>query len=212
MLCRVGETQGVFQRPIMPVPPLQFRVELQSLRSPHSRIPELMRATMHSLPTTPYAIVVLDVIRCNGRTMRSCETRASDTYLVFIVSQPELVIGGYGTAYEVLEHRLMAGIWGLNKHTTCRKLVKQGAKVVFYTAGEGRLSRHFVATADVLASPMAFSDSDLPRYTRIEDWFFDIPAELVQLSNIRWLEAPVSVYALKSQMKFFKNRNAIQPA
>ena len=163
---------------------------------------------MPGLPITTYSVVVRDVIRYNGRTMRSAQIPASDTYLIFIATQPELAIGGYGTAYEVLQHRLMSRIWGLNKHTTCRTLVKPGVRVIFYAAGNGRLSRHFVATADVLESPVAFSRVDLPKYTKVDDWLFDVPAQVVQLGDIRWLEAPVSVYSLMSQMNFLRNRKA----
>ena len=149
---------------------------------------------------------IIGTLRYNGQSVGDSETQGSESHLLLVVSQPELASGGHATAYEALQHRLTHSIWGLNERTTCRGLVRPGVRVVFYTAGRGRLSRHFVARAGVLRSPGPFSRVDLPKYTKVDDWLFDIPAYIVQLDNIAWFRAPVSIHSVKSQMELFKDR------
>ena len=128
-------------------------------------------------------------------------------YFIFIVSETELVSGKRVSAYDVLEYRLMHNIWGLNKHTKNRLLIKQGAKAVFYIAGQKKLAQHFVASAEILNKVSIFPNANLPKYAMVDDWLFDIPAYELELGNIKWFKSPVSIHELRSQMELFKNKN-----
>ena len=127
-------------------------------------------------------------------------------HFIFIVSQTETLEGEKVSAYAVLQHRLEHGIWGLNKNTKNRKAIKKGARVLFYVSGTMRLSRCFVARADVSERPGPFAEADLPKHGK-EEWLYDVPAFKLALENIEWLERPTRILDMRSDLALFGGRD-----
>lgn len=136
--------------------------------------------------------------------MRS--VKISNKHFIFIVSETEGLAGEKISAHTVLKHRLSYSIWGLNKHTKNKKAVERGANVIFYVAGTAEFSKCFVAKATVSGFYDFFTEADLPKYTKVDKWLYDIPLIKLALSDIQWFMNPVDIHSIMSRMDLFRNK------
>lgn len=113
-----------------------------------------------------------------------------------ITTDPELVRGGQGYAWRLVDARLSLGIWPLYKNTRNRKQMKEGDRLAFYVGGSREYHGTIVATATIAAKNDCRGPIDPDRYLT------DFPNQTLILKDVERLEDPVDFRSKLDDLSF----------
>lgn len=122
------------------------------------------------------------------------------TYLL-IVNRVERFDGGYDSAITIARRRLAVGKWALYANTPHRAEMRVGDRVLIYLAGAEKGARHFVASASITALDES-AKACQGYYADGPDTLVDPPFAVISLADIRWLDVPVPIRAVKDALDF----------
>jgi hypothetical protein len=102
------------------------------------------------------------------------------------------------TATEAAKALLDAGFWPLFEGTRCRLMVRAGNKVLIYTAGQGKDSKRFIASATV--SEVKVWDRKLA--VRCPIFLEGIPVSALILGDIQYFDSPRPISDVLDNLSF----------